>query len=156
MKFANPLLGVNGTDPFNEMFEVVIQLAAILAVVILYAKKFFDFKRIGFYIKLIIAVIPALVVGALLKKHIDGALGNLTFVACVMIGGGIVLLFVDKFFTRQTVVTEEQITNKNAFVIGCFQPISGSGLCQSGQSRSRFRLSQPSSIWSETPSAGDQ
>jgi undecaprenyl-diphosphatase len=124
MKFANPLLGVNGTDPFTEMFEVVIQLAAILAVVILYYKKFFDFKRIGFYIKLMIAVIPALVVGALLKKYIDGALGNLTFIACVMIGGGIILLFVDKFFNKQTVVAEEQITNKTAFTIGCFQVLS--------------------------------
>src|ERR1700712_3355442 len=89
MKFANPLLGV-GHTPFNDMFEVVIQLAAILAVVVLYYKKFFDFKRIKFYLKLIIAVIPALVVGFLLKKHIEGALGNLTFIACVMIGGGIV------------------------------------------------------------------
>ena len=124
MKFANPLLGVNATDPFNEMFEVVIQLAAILAVVVLYAKKFFDFKRIGFYIKLIIAVIPALIVGALLKKYIDSALGNLTFIACVMIAGGIVLLFVDKWFIKQTVVAEEQITNKTAFIIGCFQVLS--------------------------------
>lgn len=123
MKFANPLLGVAQT-PFNDMFEVVIQLAAILAVVVLYYKKFFDFKRIGFYIKLIIAVIPALVVGALLKKHIDAALGNLTFIACVMIGGGIILLFIDKFFTRPTILEEEKITNKKAFTIGCFQVLS--------------------------------
>ena len=123
MKFANPLLGVAQT-PFNDMFEVVIQLAAILAVVVLYYKKFFDFKRIGFYIKLMISVVPALVVGALLKKHIDAALGNLTFIACVMIGGGIILLFVDKFFTQPTIVAEEQITNKKAFTIGCFQVLA--------------------------------
>src|SRR4028119_1203316 len=77
MKFVNPLLGVEATDPFNEMFEVVIQLAAILAVVLLYYKKFFDFKRIIFYWKLIIGVIPALAVGYFGKSYIDQALGNL-------------------------------------------------------------------------------
>ena len=67
MKFVNPLLGVTAS-PFTDMFEVVIQLAAILAVVVLYWKKFFDFKKISFYIKLVIAVIPALVAGFFLKK----------------------------------------------------------------------------------------
>ncbi len=124
MKFANPLLGVDANAPFTEMFEVVIQLAAILAVVVLFWKKFFDFKKIGFYIKLIIAVIPALVFGALLKKHIDSALSNLTFIACVMIGGGILFLFIDKLFTKQTIDSEEKVTNKNAFIIGCFQVLA--------------------------------
>jgi undecaprenyl-diphosphatase len=124
MKFVNPLLGVKAMDPFTEMFEVIIQLAAILAIVILYAKKFFDFKRINFYIKLIIGVIPALLVGALTKKYIDAALGNLYFIACVMIGGGILLLFIEKLFTKHNIVKEEQITNKNAFVVGCFQVLS--------------------------------
>jgi undecaprenyl-diphosphatase len=54
MKFVHPLLGVKDT-PFVDMYEVVIQLAAILAVLVLYRKKFFDFKRINFYIKLIIS-----------------------------------------------------------------------------------------------------
>jgi undecaprenyl-diphosphatase len=123
MKFANPLLGV-AASPFNDMFEVVIQLAAILAVVVIFAKKFFNFKHIGFYIKLLIAVVPALLVGALLKKHIDAALGNLIFIAIVMVVGGVILLFVDKWFTNQTIVAEEQITNKSAFVIGCFQVLA--------------------------------
>src|SRR3954471_8034943 len=80
MKFAHPLLGVT-PSPFTDMFEVVIQLAAILAVVVLYWRKFFDLNRFSFYIKLIIAVLPALVFGFLLKKHIDAALGNLSFIA---------------------------------------------------------------------------
>ena len=71
MEFTNPLIGVNGQDPFVQMFEVVIQLAAILSVVVLFWRKFFDFKHYSFYIKLIIGVIPALLVGALLKKYID-------------------------------------------------------------------------------------
>ena len=123
MKIANPLIGV-GESPFREMFEVVIQLAAILSVIVLYWKKFMDFKRISFYIKLVIALIPAIVFGILLKKHIDAALGNLVFIACVMIAGGVVLLFVDRWFTHSTIHKEEDITNKNALLIGCFQVLS--------------------------------
>src|ERR1700753_3789262 len=78
MKFTNPLIGV-GPSPFSDMFEIVIQLAAILAVVVVYYRKFFDFSRLAFYVKLIVAVIPAIVFGALLKKHIDSALGSLYF-----------------------------------------------------------------------------
>ncbi|MEP7280096.1 MAG: undecaprenyl-diphosphate phosphatase [Bacteroidota bacterium] len=123
MKFANPLIG-EGESAFREMYEVVIQLAAILSVVVLYWKKFFDFKRISFYIKLIIALIPAVIFGVLLKKHIDTALNNLTFIACVMIAGGIVLLFIDNFFKNPVVFDDSQVSNKKAFVIGCFQVLS--------------------------------
>src|SRR5215213_6238321 len=97
MKFTNPLIGVQ-SSPFTDMFEVVIQLAAILAVVVLYWKKFIDFKRMGFYVKLIIAVLPALLVGYLLKKYIDAILGNLSFIAWIMVAGGVVFLFVDGLF----------------------------------------------------------
>lgn len=124
MKFTNPLINVNAEAPFTQMFEVVIQLAAILAVVVLYRKQFFNFKRIGFYIKLIIAVIPALIVGVLLKSYINSALGNLTAIACIMIGGGVLLLFIDKMFTVHTIEEESKITNKSAFMIGCFQVLS--------------------------------
>ncbi len=123
MKFANPLIG-EGESAFREMFEVVIQLAAILSVVVLYWKKFFDFKRVGFYIKLVIALIPAVVFGILLKKHIDAALGNLVFIACVMIVGGIVLLFIDGFFKKPVVFDDAQISYRKSFVIGCFQVLS--------------------------------
>jgi undecaprenyl-diphosphatase len=123
MKFTNPLIGV-AESPFREMFEVVIQLAAILSVVVLYRKKFFDFKRINFYIKLLIALIPAIIGGILLKKHIDAALSNLVFIACVMIAGGILLLFIDRFFTKSNVHQEEGISYKKAFIIGCYQVLS--------------------------------
>jgi undecaprenyl-diphosphatase len=123
MKFANPMIGV-GESSFREMFEVVIQLAAILSVVVLYWKKFFDFKRPGFYIKLLVALLPAIVFGVLLKKHIDAALGNLVFIAWVMVVGGVILLFIDRFFTGSTIHHEEQVSNKNAFIIGCFQVLS--------------------------------
>ncbi|MEO5592886.1 MAG: undecaprenyl-diphosphate phosphatase [Chitinophagaceae bacterium] len=123
MKFANPLIG-EGESAFREMFEVVIQLAAILSVVVLYWKKFLDIKRINFYIKLIIALLPAIVFGVLFKKYIDAALGNLTFIACVMIAGGIVLLFIDNFFKNPVVFDDVQISNKKSFIIGCFQVLS--------------------------------
>jgi undecaprenyl-diphosphatase len=123
MKFTHPLLGIT-PSAFVDMFEVVIQLAAILAVVVLYWRKFFDFKRIGFYVKLIIAVIPALIFGILLKKHIDAALGNLTFIAIVMVAGGFILLFIDKVFKNPQIESEEKISNKTAFIIGCGQVLS--------------------------------
>src|SRR5215469_12418190 len=90
MKFVNPMIGVDPNDDFSKLFDIVIQLPAILAVVVLYWRKFFDFSRMTFYTKLIIAVIPAIIFGALLSKYIDRALDNLYFIACVMIGGGIV------------------------------------------------------------------
>ena len=123
MRFAHPLLGIT-PSPFVDMFEVVIQLAAILAVVVLYWKKFFDFKRVGFYIKLVIAVVPALVVGYLLKKHIDAMLGNLSFIAWVMVIGGIILLFIDNLFRNPSIDSEEKVSNKTAFIIGCGQVLS--------------------------------
>lgn len=123
MKFTNPIIGVHST-PFSDMFEIVIQLAAILAVVVVYYKKFFDFSRFAFYIKLIIAVIPAVVVGLLLQKHIKSALGNLYFMSGVMLGGGILFLFADSWFKNPRIDDERQVSNKNAFVIGCFQILS--------------------------------
>ena len=123
MKMVDYLIGIPET-PFRNMYEVVIQFAAILAVVLLYWKKFFDFKNINFYVKLILAVIPALIFGALLKKHIDAALSNLMFIAIVMIVGGIILLFVDKLFTKNKIQSEQQIDLITAFKIGCFQVLS--------------------------------
>lgn len=123
MKITNPIIGVQH-NAFTNMFEVVIQLAAILSVVTIYIKKFIQFKNIQFYFKLAIAVVPALVFGALLKKHIDAALGNLWFIAIVMIAGGVVLLFIDKWFTNNNIVDEEKITYSKAFMVGCFQVLS--------------------------------
>ncbi|MBS1601066.1 MAG: undecaprenyl-diphosphate phosphatase, partial [Bacteroidetes bacterium] len=123
MKFTNPIIGVAST-PFSDMFEIVIQLAAILAVVVVYWKKFVDFSRISFYVKLVIAVIPALIFGALLKKYIDAALSNIYIIAVVMISGGVLFLFIDKAFKNQTIDDEKQVSNGAAFRIGCFQVLS--------------------------------
>ena len=124
MKFTNPIIGVHDT-PFTDMFEIVIQLAAILAVVVVYYKKFFDFSRIKFYIRLIVAVIPAIVIGGLFKKkYIDPHLDNLTFIACVMVAGGILFLFIDRLFRNPKIDDESRISYLTAFKIGCFQVLS--------------------------------
>lgn len=123
MKFANPLLGIQPEDPFVNLFEIVIQLAAIASVIVVYYKKFFDFKQFSFYLKLIVAVIPALIFGALLKKHIDAALGNLWIIALVMVGGGVILLFIDKWFANNDNESQE-LSYKKSFIVGCFQVLS--------------------------------
>ena len=128
MKFANPLLGIQ-KSPFVDLFEIVIQLAAIASVVVIYRKKFFDFKQTSFYMKLVVAVIPALIFGALLKKYIDAALGNLWVIAMVMIIGGIVLLFIDRLFVKAEMANptnsnQDDISYKKSFLIGCFQVLS--------------------------------
>lgn len=123
MKIVDYLLSIPET-PFRNMYEIVIQFAAILAVVLIYRRKFFDFKNINFYLKLIVAVIPALIGGVLLKKHIDAALSNLQFIAIVMLAGGVLLLFVDKWFTKNKIKDEQHFDYLTAFKIGCFQVLS--------------------------------
>lgn len=120
--------------PFTKTFTVAIQLGAILAVVALYWKKFIDFRNPKFYIKLGIAVVPALIIGKLLDDHIDAALGNPVFIACSLIGGGIILLFVDKWFRNPVVTEEKEISYLRAFVIGCWQCLAVilPGLSRSG------------------------
>jgi undecaprenyl-diphosphatase len=123
MAITSAFMGIN-KDAFTKLFEIVIQFGAILSVVVLYWKKFFDFNKFSFYIKLFIAIIPALVFGALLKKYIDLALEKPLIIALVMLIGGIILLFVDRWFRHPEVMKEEDITNKNALVIGMYQVLA--------------------------------
>lgn len=112
------------SDPFTKLFEIVIQFGAILSVVALYWKKFIDFKRFSFYIKLMIAIIPALFFGALFKSHIDQMLERPLVISLVLLSGGVLLLFVDKWFNNGSITSEDQISNKKAFVIGLFQVLA--------------------------------
>jgi undecaprenyl-diphosphatase len=120
MIITSSLLGIH-TDPFTKTFEIAVQLGAILAVVVLYWRKFFDFTRWQFYIKLIVAVIPALALGFLLSDQIDQLLESPTTVAVTLLVGGIVLLFIDKLFSNHTIDKEENISFRRAFVIGLWQ-----------------------------------
>jgi undecaprenyl-diphosphatase len=123
MVIASSIMGI-GKDEFVKLFEVAIQLGAILAVVVLYWKKFFDFTKWQFYLKLMIAVIPALFFGFLLNDFIDNTLGDPIFIAVVLLLGGVVLLFIDKLFKNQTVHSELEMSNLTAFKIGCFQVLA--------------------------------
>lgn len=123
MIIASSLLGI-ASDDFTKLFEVAIQLGAIVSVVILYWKKFFPLNRWNFYIKLIVAVIPALVLGALLSDKIDELLESPTTVAVTLLVGGIILLFIDKLFTRPAIEKEEDISYGKAFIIGIWQCVA--------------------------------
>jgi undecaprenyl-diphosphatase len=120
MIITERLLNVQETD-FVKVFTVAIQLGAILAVVVLYWKKFFQFTRRQFYAKLLIGVIPALILGFLFSKKIDALLDSATTVAYALLIGGIILLFVDKLFTKHTITSEPQVSPINAFIIGIWQ-----------------------------------
>lgn len=109
---------------FTKLFEVAIQLGAIIAVVVLYWKKFFDFRRWQFYVKLIAAVIPALVLGLTFSDKIDALLESPLTVAVTLLLGGIILLFIDQYFQKGTINKEEDLPYKNAIVIGIWQCIA--------------------------------
>ena len=120
MIIAERLLHVTETD-FVKVFTVAIQLGAILSVIVLYWKKFFDFSKWQFYVKLIIGVIPAIILGFLFSKKIDAMLDSATTVAVALLVGGVILLFVDKLFTRPRIHSEAEIKPVNAFIIGIWQ-----------------------------------
>ena len=128
MIIAEKLLGVPDDD-FTKLFTVGIQLGAILAVVVLYWKKFMSPLTSGkagwqFYLKLLIAVLPALALGFIFSDKIDALLESALTVAITMIAGGIVLLFIDNFFNKPTIEKDEQISFPKAFIIGCWQCVA--------------------------------
>lgn len=120
MALAASFLGIE-QEQFTKLFIENIQFGTILSVLVLYWRKFLNFKNFSFYLKLIIAFIPAAIVGVLLKDHIDKALGNPLFIAIVMVAGGVVLIFVDNWFKKPKIESEEKISGKNALIIGLFQ-----------------------------------
>lgn len=121
MIIVSSFLGI-AQDDFTKLFEIAIQLGAILSVVVLYRKKFFTLNRLNFYIKLIVAVIPALILGFLFSKKIDALLESPFTVAVMLLLGGFVLLFIDQLFKKPaTVEQEENISLSKAFIIGIWQ-----------------------------------
>ncbi len=120
MVLMSSYLGIEN-DKFTKLFEVCIQLGAILAVVVLYWKKFFDFSKWQFYVKLALAVVPALIFGKLFDDLIDEHLGNPVFIASVLLVGGIILLFVDNWFKNPIITEEQDINNITAIKIGAYQ-----------------------------------
>ncbi len=118
---TSSLLGIE-EDSFTKAFTVAIQLGAILAVVVLYWKRFF--KSLDFYFKLFVAFLPAGILGFIFIKQIDAMLGNVMVVVWTFFIGGIILLFIDKWFKGAEMEPDKDVKYSNAFVIGLFQAIS--------------------------------
>lgn len=123
MIIASSLMGIN-EDEFTKMFEVCIQFGAILAVVVLYWKKFFNFSKPEFYFKLALAVLPALIIGYLFADKIDALLEKPEVVGITLLLGGIVLLFVDKWFQNPRIDSDEKMDYFKAIRIGFYQCIA--------------------------------
>ncbi len=123
MIIASSIMGIS-EDAFTKLFEVCIQFGAILSVVAMYWRKFFDFAKWQFYVKLIVAFIPAAICGALFSKQIDALLESSFTVGMSFLIGGVILLFVDKIFKNGTLEHEREIGFTKAFLIGCFQVLA--------------------------------
>ena len=137
MIIAQNLLGVESTE-FVKAFTFIIQFGAILSVVVLYWKRFFQLNhtpapegsngvqkflhKFDFYWKLFVAFIPAAVLGLLFSDMIDEMLEKVSVVAVMLVVGGVFMLFCDKIFNKGSADTP--FTERRAFMVGLFQCIS--------------------------------
>jgi undecaprenyl-diphosphatase len=119
MIITEKALGIESTD-FTKAFVVSIQFGAILSVIVLYWKRFF--QTVSFYYKLFLAFIPAAVIGLLAGDYIDLMLESVVVVAVALVLGGIVLVFVDNWFKNPN--KNQEVTYPKAFKIGVFQVIA--------------------------------
>lgn len=112
---------------FVKNFNIIIQFGAILAVLAIYWDRFF--KNFKFYKILVTAVLPAVVIGFLIKDSVDAILGSTLVVGVALIVGGIILIWSDRFFLEShSRLKIEHLSVKNAFMIGlvqCFAFIPG-------------------------------
>jgi undecaprenyl-diphosphatase len=112
------LLGIEPT-PFVKLFTVAIQLGTILSVLVLYLKRFF--RTFDFYLKLLVAFIPSAILGLLFSDVIDDMLESPATVAISLVVGGIILLFVDKWFNDARIKDSDEVSYFTALKIGFFQ-----------------------------------
>lgn len=119
MIIASSFMGISHLE-FTKMFTVNIQFGAILSVVVLYWKRFF--QSTDFYFKLFVAFLPAAILGFLLNDLIDSMLENVVVVAVSLLVGGVILVFIDRIANDQ--VSEREITYFDALKIGLFQCIA--------------------------------
>ncbi|MDD6853421.1 MAG: undecaprenyl-diphosphate phosphatase [Prevotella sp.] len=131
MIITQNLLGVQQGDPFVHAFTFIIQFGAILSVVCLYWKHFFQMRneqefqdKMQFYWRLIIGVLPAVVIGLAAKKSglLDWLLDSVLVVAIMLVVGGVFMLFCDRIFNKGS--EYNKVTVKRAFIIGCWQCLS--------------------------------
>ncbi|MEO8762140.1 MAG: undecaprenyl-diphosphate phosphatase [Bacteroidia bacterium] len=121
MIITTAIMGMPVTD-FVKLFTVAIQLGAIAAVVVIYFKQFF--QSINFYFKLFVAFIPAAIAGLLLGDVIDSLLESPLGVGIALFLGGIIFLFIDKWFTEEKIQSTDEVSYMQAFKIGLFQCIA--------------------------------
>ena len=122
MIIAQAILGMK-SDAFLKVFTVNIQFGAILSVLVLYWRSFF--QSVDFYLKLFVAFIPAAIIGFVLDDAIDSMLESVTTVAIMLVLGGIVLLFMDTLFNQEKLAAQSQeVSWLKALYIGLFQCIA--------------------------------
>jgi undecaprenyl-diphosphatase len=137
MIIAQNVLGVESTE-FVKAFTFIIQFGAILSVLVLYWKRFFQLNhtpapeganaiqkllhKFDFYWKLFVAFIPAAVLGLLFSDAIDAMLESVSVVAIMLVLGGIFMLFCDKIFNKGSESTP--FTERRALMVGLYQCIS--------------------------------
>jgi len=149
MIITEKILGIESTE-FVKAFTVIIQFGAILSVIVLYWKRFFRLRpchifspegteekssgaklgiylkrflyKYDFYWKLFIGFLPAAFFGALLGDWLDELLENVWVVATMLLIGGFIMLFVDKWFNKPE--ENQTITTRKAVIIGFFQCIA--------------------------------
>ena len=121
MIIVSSIMGI-ASDPFTKTFTVAIQLGAILAVIVLYWKRFF--QSFDFYFKLAVAFIPAAVIGFLLNDYIDALLERVEIVAFMLILGGVLFLFIDRMFKDTEASGSSEVSYPSALKIGFFQTIA--------------------------------
>ena len=119
MIIASSLMGI-ANDDFTKTFIVAIQFGAILSVLVLYFKRFF--QTINFYLKLLAGFIPAVVLGLIFNDYIDALLGNVLVVGYSLLLGGVFLIFLEDLLKyKEKNDSTDDITYTKAFTIGLFQ-----------------------------------
>ena len=130
------LCPLNVSPAFSEMFDVVIQLGAILAVIVLFFRKLNPFapsksalekkSTWGLWLRVCVAVIPSAAVGVLLDDWLDAHLYNYITVAVALVVYGILFILIEKFkpADKAAVTAVEGIDYKLAFLIGAFQMLA--------------------------------
>lgn len=136
MILVDEFLQLGMSDAFKEMFFVVIQLGAILAVVVLYWRKIFPFSFkdnqiikkdiIIMWIKVVIACMPAAIIGILFDDKINLLFYNFQSVAIALIAFGILFIVVENYNKGKRSIANNinQLTYKMAIVIGLFQLVA--------------------------------
>lgn len=136
MLLIDEFLQLDMSESFKEMFFVVIQLGAILAVVVIFWKKMFPFhftekpviqKDIfSMWFKVVVACIPSAVLGALFDDFLEAHLGTPMIIAIMLLVYGVFFIIIEDWNKKRTpkIATLEQIDYKTAFIIGMFQVLA--------------------------------